>query len=174
MNSLFQIKPRLTATNRSGLPHQRLVRDALPLPIHPKAEPALKLAPILDDLNRYVLQITGLAPGNYQLTIDAESVAKMTAEEWAKECNLAACAGPITQQGQELLKEVGQKNDLFFKRWRNVQLRSAPGQTPSLETDPQRLNELAPLDQQIAESEATINKLRQPRVHHFELKRIVP
>jgi len=88
--------------------------------------------------------------------------------------NLAINAGTITQQGQELLKEIGKKNDLFFKRWRNVQLRSGPGQAPSLETDPQRLNGLVQLDQQIAESEAKIDKLRQPRLHHFELKLSVP
>ena len=148
--------------------------DALPMPIHPQAEPALKLAPILDDLNQYELQITGLAPGNSQLTIDGEAVAILTAEEWGKGWNLAINAGPITQQGQELLKEIGKKNNLFFNRWRNVQLRSGPGQAPSLETDPQRLNGLVQLDQQIAESEAKIDKLRQPRLHHFELKLSVP
>ena len=148
--------------------------DALPMPIHPQAESALKLAPVLDDLNRYGLQITGLAPGNYELSIDGEPVAKMTAEEWAKECNLATSAGPITQQAQELLKEVGNKNDLFFNRWRNVQLTPIPdwAQSPELET--RRTAEMARLDQQIAESEAKIDKLRQPRLHHFELKRIVP
>jgi len=146
--------------------------DALPMPIHPNAGPALKLAPILEDLNRYELQVTGLSPGNYQLTIDGKAVAELTAEEWGKGWNLATDAGSITQQGQELLKEVGKKNDLFFKRWRNVQLRSAPGQAPALETDPQRLNELIALDQQIAESEAKINKLRQPQIHHFELSTI--
>ena len=148
--------------------------DALPMPIHPQAERALKLAPILDDLNQYGLQITGLAPGNYQLTIDGEAVAILTAEEWRKGWNLAINAGPITQQSQELLKEVGKKNNLFFNRWRNVQLRSGPGQAPSLETDPQRLNGLVALDQQIASSEEKIDKLRQPRLHHFELKLSVP
>ena len=41
--------------------------DALPMPIHPNAGPALKLAPILEDLNRHELQVTGLSPRNYLL-----------------------------------------------------------------------------------------------------------
>ena len=32
--------------------------------------PALKLAPILDDLDRYELQIAGLTGANYELSID--------------------------------------------------------------------------------------------------------
>lgn len=143
---------------------------ALPMPIHPQAGSALKLAPVLEDLNRYELQITGLAPGDYQLSIDGEPVTEITADELGQGLNLATNAGSITQQGQELLKEVGKKNDLFFKRWRNVQLRSAPGQAPSLETDPQRVAELVELDQQIAESESKIDKLRQPKIHRFELR----
>ena len=32
--------------------------DALPMPVDAKAEPALKIAPILQDLDRYELQVT--------------------------------------------------------------------------------------------------------------------
>ncbi len=146
--------------------------EALPMPIHPNAGSALELAPVLEDLNRYDLQITGLAPGDYQLSIDGEPAAKTTADELGKGWNLATHAGSITRQGQELLKEVGRKNDLFFNRWRNVQLSSAPGKAPSLETGTQCVAKLAELDQQIAGAEAKIDKLRQPRLHRFELRAI--
>jgi len=148
--------------------------EALPMPIHPNAEAALKLAPVLEDLNRYELQVTGLAPGNYELSIDGEPVAKIPAEEWAKGRNLAATAGPITKQGQELLKTIGDKNDLYFKRWRNVQITRIPDWAQSPELENLRAAEMARIDQQIAESEAKIDKLRQPLRHHFEFKLIVP
>ena len=67
--------------------------DALPMPIDPAAEPVLKLAPILEDLNRYELKVVGLAPGTYELSIDGESVGKATAEQLVKGWNLAT--GPV-------------------------------------------------------------------------------
>ena len=147
--------------------------DALPMPIHPKAEPALKLVPVLADLNRYELQVSGLAPGNYQVSIDGKAVSTMTAADLGQGCNLATGAGAITQQGQELLTEVGKKNDLFFKRWRNVQLKLSKGpNTPEIER--QLTAEMAGLDQQIADAEAKIEHLRQPCLHRFELKIIAP
>jgi GDSL-like Lipase/Acylhydrolase family len=144
--------------------------DALPMPIEPAAEPVLKLAPILDDLNRYELRITGLAPGNYELSIDGEPVGKATSEQLGQGWNLATQAGPITKQAQELMKLVVQKNNLFFNRWRSVQLFSFPGWAQSPEAESRRAAELARLDQQIAESEAEIEKARKPQSHRFELK----
>lgn len=144
--------------------------DALPMPIDPAAEPVLKLAPILDELNRYELRITGLAPGTYDLSIDGESAGKATAEQLGKGWNLATEAGPITKQGQELLKLVVQKNNLFFNRWRSVQLFAFPAWAQTPEAEGQRTTELARIDQKIAESEAQIEKVRKPQLHHFELK----
>ena len=144
--------------------------DALPLPIDPAAEPVLKLAPILDELNRYELGVTGLASGAYDLSIDGEVVGKATAEQLAKGWNLATQAGPVTKQSQELLKLVVQKNNLYFNRWRNVQLFSFPAWAQSPEAESQRTAELARIDQKIAESEAQIEKIRKPQLRHFELK----
>ena len=144
--------------------------QALPMPIHPNAEPALKLAPVLEELNQYGLQITGLEPGEYQLSIGGNVAVTKSAEEWAKGVNLAMAAGPITQQTQKLLKEVDTKNDLFFKRWRNVQLFPTPEWAQSPELEARRSAEMARLDQAIAESESKINLLRQPCQHRFELK----
>jgi hypothetical protein len=146
--------------------------DALPMPIPPEAALALKLAPILADLNRYELQITGLAPGSYALSIDGESVTEVTAAELAKGRNLAAGAGPITRQGQEVLKQIKEKDELFYSRWRKVQLFEIPdwAQKPA----DARTAELARLDQKIAEAEAQIEHLRQPHPHHFELRVVAP
>ncbi len=156
-----------------GLAFDRL-DEALPMPIHPNAEPALKLAPLMEDLNQYGLQITGLPPGDYPLSIDGVLVVTMTAAEWAKGCNLASSAGPITQQGLELLKEIGGKNDLYFKRWRNVQFAQKNEWVPAPDVETRRAAELARLDQQIAASEAKINQLRKPRPHRFELTTHLP
>jgi hypothetical protein len=146
--------------------------DALPMPVDPKAEPALKLAPILQDLNRYELQVTGLAEGTYELSIDGEPVGKVSSEDLAKGWNLATSAGPITKQAQEVLSLIFQKNNLFFQRWRTVQLFEFPAWLQSPEAESKRAAELARLDKQIVEAEAQIDAARKPKSHHFELRRL--
>lgn len=130
---------------------------ALPMPVDPKAVAALKLAPVLDDLNRYALKVSGLKAAKYAVTIDGEAAGTVTAEELAAGWNLAVADGPITKQAQEVLQLVFQKNNVFFDRWRNVQLKGG------------READLPKLDEQIAELEAKLNTARQPKVHHFVL-----
>jgi hypothetical protein len=144
--------------------------DALPMPVDTAAEPALKLAPILDELDQYALRVTGLVPGNYQLSIDGEVVGKATADELGRGWNLALNAGPITKQGQELLKLIYQKNNDYFDRWRKVQLFVFPDWARIPEVENRRAAELSRMDQKIAGVEAQIEKLRKPKLHHFELK----
>src|SRR6266568_2372166 len=70
------------AVEKFGVSGQRFFferRDeALPMPIDEKAVSALKLAPILEDLDRYELKLNGLASGMYELSIDGEAVGKAT------------------------------------------------------------------------------------------------
>jgi len=146
--------------------------DALPMPVDPKAESALKLAPILQDLNRYELQVTGLPDGTYELSIDGESAAKASSEDLAKGWNLATSAGAITKQSQDVLALVFQKNNLFFQRWRSVQLHEFPGWAQSPEVESKRAAELARFDSQIADTEVQINTARKPKSHHFELRKL--
>ena len=144
--------------------------EALPMPIDTKASPALKLAPILDDLNQYTLQVTGLPAGAYEITINGESAAKASSEELAKGCNLAVQAGPITKQAGQVLAMVFNKNNTYFNRWRDVQLYSFPKWAESPDIEGRRTAELARLDQEIAGQEAEINAARKPKTRHFELK----
>jgi lysophospholipase L1-like esterase len=144
--------------------------EALPMPIDEKAGRALELAPILDDLDRYELQVTGLLPGSYELTIDGKLVGKASGDELGKGWNLANEAGPITQQAQRLLNLVFRKNNAYFSRWRNVQLYTFPDWARSTDAESRRAAELARLDKEIAEAETEIESARKPLPHHFELK----
>jgi len=144
--------------------------QALPMPIVRKAEPALHLAPILDDLNRYELQVTGLPAANYELTIDGVAAGTFTAEQLAKGCNLATAPGPITDQAQHVLQLVVDKNNAYFSRWRTVQLFQLPDWVNGPALEENRTAEIARRDHQIADLEAGIDAARQPTSHHFELK----
>ncbi len=148
--------------------------EALPMPVDERAEAALKFAPVLDDLSRYELQVTGLAPGNYAVTIDAEPAGTVRAEDLAKGWNLANAPGPIRKQAREVLKLVFEKNDVYFKRWRDIQLYNPPGWLQGKELESKRSKELARLDRRIAELETQINKARKLRAHHVAVKPAAP
>lgn len=143
--------------------------QALPMPIDARAEAALKLAPILAELNRYELRIAGLAAGDYEVKIDGEVVGKVSHEALAKGWNLAMEAGPITRQSRKVLDLVFQKNDVFFRRWRDVQLFTLPGWAQNPSSDAGRKAELASMDRRIAELEAELKSLRQPVQHHVDV-----
>ena len=144
--------------------------DALPMPIDERAEPALKLAPILEDLDRYELQLTGLPAGNYTVAIDGEPAGKVSAEELAKGWNMANAQGPITAQAREVLRLVFAKNNTYFHRWRDVQLFNLPSWLRGPEIESKKEEELAKLDRQISELEKQIDTARKPKTHHFEIK----
>lgn len=145
--------------------------EALPMPIDPKAESAVKLAPILEDLNVYELQISGLSEGNYEVSIDGEPAAKCGADELAKGLNLATQNSPVTKQARQVLDLVFKKNNQYYTRWRSVQLYEFPHWAQSPELEKQRETELKRLDQQIAETEAEIDQARIPKTHHFKISR---
>jgi hypothetical protein len=112
-----------------------------------------------------------LAEGNYEIRIDGEAAAKATAAELAAGINLSGAEGPVTKQTREILSLVFHKNDLFFDRWRNVQLYSFPGWAKGPAVEEQRQAEIRRIDAVIAAEEAKIDAARQPRKHRFVVKR---
>ncbi len=74
--------------------------NRLPMPVDERAMAALKLAPVLDDLNRYELKVTGLPADRYDIMIDGEFATTVTRQELAKGWNLAATRRPYQQAGQ--------------------------------------------------------------------------
>jgi len=154
--------------NNGALAFDRL-DEALPMPIDQRAEPALKLAPVLDELSRYLLVVKGLPAGEYEVKIDGQVVAKVSHETLAAGWNCSTQAGPITSQAQKVLSLVFKKNDVFFRRWREVQLASLPAWAQNSASEAGRQTELAKLDQAVAELENEINQARRPVSHHFEV-----
>jgi hypothetical protein len=148
--------------------------ETLPAPMDPAGESVTKLIPLLADLSRYELKVTGLSAPKYQLLIDDQPAATFTAQELAQGCNLTLTAGPITEQARQVRNLVVEKNNLFFNRWRNVQLFTPPdwAKTPDFVTT--QAAELARIDEQIAQTEAKINAARQPQPHAFVLKPAAP
>ncbi|MEI8375334.1 MAG: GDSL-type esterase/lipase family protein [Planctomycetota bacterium] len=131
--------------------------DCLPMPIDERAMAALKLGPVLEDVNRYELKVAGLKEDLYDVLIDGEVAATVTKEELAKGLNLAAAAGPITRQTQEVLSLIFKKNLVGQTLW-EAKLRAW------------RKKERPGLQKQIDDFEAQITGACQPKPHRFEVK----
>jgi len=95
-------------------------------------------------------------------------------DKLAEGLNLSDLPGPVTEQGRAVLSLVFQKNDVFFRRWRDVQLFSLPAWAENSASAEGRAAELAKLDKRIAEFESRIDAARQPILRHFELKPVAP
>jgi len=108
----------------------RFQRQDAALPFFPEeAEGILKWAPVREELNSYTLKVRGLKPGNYEVRLDDEKVAVYSAEELAKEVNMAKGAlhaGPVAAQVKAVKAAVEAKNKFHHDRiFRGVVLAQA-------------------------------------------------
>lgn len=154
--------------------------DRLPLPVPAESVKALDAAPILNDLSRYLLTVTGLEAPRYALIIDGVNAGEFTREELATGINMTALPGPITTQTQALFKKIADKNQAFNNRWQNVQLFQINYptwlRTPLLDSESShalekaRAEEISRCDLQISSIEKEIELLRQNKPHAYELQ----
>ena len=89
---------------------------ALPFPVEASAVPALGYVPFTQDLNQETLLVRGLAPGDYELSIDGHAIRNFTAGELADGVNLAGeTNAPQLQQSLAVLAALRQKWDAVAK-----------------------------------------------------------
>lgn len=114
------------------------------------------------------LSVQGLEAGEYQLRIDGRPVVTATAEGWAQGVPLAV--GPPQDRAEGLRRAINKKNELYFHRWR-----------PQNETylylfrkheQGNNAVEIPKFDPLVAEQDAVISKLKQPRTHEYTLMRV--
>jgi hypothetical protein len=145
--------------------------EALPWPLPKDVVLALGIPGFtpLDDLSRYTLKVNNLTAAYYKLAVDGQDVGTFTREQLATGVNLSQNAGPISEQTGKLLTSIFNKNNLFYNRWRAVQVATFPAWIPTEAIEPARAAELARLDAQIADAEKTVNELRTPAAHVWTL-----
>ena len=86
------------------------LEKALPFPIPEAAKPALELIPFVQDFSQETLRVTGLADGDYELKIDAQTVRTFTATDLAAGVNLALEKNtPQYQQALAVQAALGKK-----------------------------------------------------------------
>jgi hypothetical protein len=103
------------------------MEKALPLPlVESNATQALlmKLTDIEEALNQEPLRVTGLAPGQYKLTIDSDVIGAFSADAMAKGINLAEYGTPMLHQAQRvgwLVRDRGEAHFIHQRmRWHNA------------------------------------------------------
>ena len=150
--------------------------ESLPMPVRPESE-ALFSVPGFDfsaDLNQYTLAVNGLPAGDYDVHLDGEPLGSFSARDLAAGLNLSRNCGCLQRQSLKLLDKVWDKNNLYMRRWREVQLRTpAPKQSPDTFAAWQQ-KELAHDDALIVRQEAEIDALRHPGPHKWLLTRAAP
>lgn len=140
---------------------------ALPFPIDlkdPVVELAVRSSDILDALDRQTVKVSGLAAGEYALTIDGDTVATYTNAQLAEGVNLATLATPMARQAAKVHALTLKHNNLHFLRWRSVQVPYQSSKSPEL------AKALEGLDGLEAEVVADQRAAARPVAHRFELK----
>jgi lysophospholipase L1-like esterase len=152
--------------NRGGLRFTR-ADDALPWWIPEDARSILKWAPqIVDDLDRYTVKVTGLPEGAYDLKIDGEKVATVTAADLAAGYNMALLTtGPIAKQARGVNDAVFFKNRYYHDQiFRGVTLNGKVPDADKPAMIAERMKGMPALEQAIRDA-----LVLQP--HQFELTR---
>jgi hypothetical protein len=122
-----EAKLKVTNKNDGALTFTRL---DFSLPFFPdEAKSILKWSPVLDDMNRYVLQVKGLKEGKHAIELNETKIAVYSAEELARGVNLAGpalTAGPVADQVKKVWTAVKDKNKYFHDQiFRGVLLANA-------------------------------------------------
>jgi len=148
-------KCRISGLRKSG-DGVRFTRadDALPWWLPPAARPILQWAPIAEDLDQYLLKITGLPEGRYQLRIDGQEVAAVTAADLAKGYNMALLEeGPTARQAQAVNDAVFAKNRYYHDMiFRGVVLNGQVPQEGKAALIEERMQGMAPLEQAVRDA----------------------
>lgn len=125
---------------------------------------------------RRILKVSGLAPGDYTLSIDGREVARAAADAWARGIDLVR--DPAFDQGRRLRQAICDKDYLFFNRWRahNGEYiygrRAHPGGGNS--GNPTFPQEFAEFDKRLQDADKELAELSLPKSRRFELTPVRP
>jgi lysophospholipase L1-like esterase len=139
---------------------------ALPMPLDPPDAMialAMRLSDFTKTLNQEILKITGLAPGNYRLSIDQETIGSFDAAQLSAGINLATMTTPMSAQAQSVLDLTHRHNHLNFARRRMVEDALKPYALTKVQA---ALDALDALEEEVV---ALQRATAAPKVHRYQL-----
>jgi lysophospholipase L1-like esterase len=162
----------LKREKKSGALQWTEIENALPLPLplsatDPVTDLAVEAGGIEAALDQETLTVTGLAAGDYALTIDDQPVANLTADALQHGVNLARMATPMLRQSQTVAWETEHRNELERQLFT---LLAGTKEQPEAAPEPEQ----QAMRQAVAASIAQQQKDAQPVTHRFALKSVKP
>ncbi|MEI6232041.1 MAG: SGNH/GDSL hydrolase family protein [Planctomycetota bacterium] len=147
------------------------------LPYFPiDAKPILKWAPLEEEMNQYMLKVTGLVAGNYEIRIDGKRIGNHTSAELTAGVNIASAVlanGPIADQVKAVTAAVVDKNRFYHDRiFRGVVLgQGAPDwleMTPA-EIEAKKNAALEKRNAKMVELDAAVKAALELKAHTFDI-----
>lgn len=133
--------------------------ESMPWPIPAQAREALIVMPEIADLSRYMLSVTGLPDGTYQVLMDDTIAAEASATQLASGINLStANAGPFVTRANDIHNLINTLQGPLNNRWREA----------SKNKDAQGL---ADATKEIAATEATLAEACRPKPILFTVRK---
>jgi hypothetical protein len=148
------------------------------LPFFPEdASSILPWTPILDELNDYRIQVTGLAPGNYTIRIDGVDVSVQTAENLAAGVDIAPDVlktGPLADQAKKIKEAVEKKNRYHHDQiFRGIVLNGVPewvyAAIPREQLEEKKKQIIDERLKKVAELDAELAETLKMQTHQFEI-----
>ena len=133
--------------------------EAGPWPILPAARTAVQVLPETLDLSRYMLRITGLADGDYRVTINDQPAAKVSAKDLAAGWNMTTVFdGALGERSTAILNLIAKLQGGLNNTWRAA-------------SQAKDATKLAAAQADIDTTEAELQKLVQPVPLRFTIEK---
>lgn len=100
--------------------------DALPTYLDDSARSAIKYFPAAEEIDAYNLKVTGLKPGMWSLTVQAQPVGIYRSDQLAAGVNLASADGPWRRLASDVNDIATEQEGVYYTRWRQIQLGQIP------------------------------------------------
>jgi hypothetical protein len=139
--------------------------ECLPFPIADAARPVVSFDPTILELSACTLRVAGLKAQKYDIQVNGQAVATVSAEELARGVNLTRFdRGPIADQGKAILSAVSAKEQLV-QVWR-AQSRVAHGPNAA-SVEKEKLEEMG---KKVEEADARSREAAKPQKLRFEIR----
>jgi lysophospholipase L1-like esterase len=112
----------MRASVEGDKPASLAVSAPLPWPVPTPSENLRKARPEVMELGRVNLHVTGLPSGSYKVTVDGADAGEYTGDNLAGGIPLGALSKKATEESRDAAALVRRRADLFFSRWRQVEL----------------------------------------------------
>jgi lysophospholipase L1-like esterase len=97
------------------------VTAPLPWPEPLPSEKLRSVKPVINEIGRVTLHLTGLPAGEYKIAIDGKDAGEYSSQALSTGIPVSSLSGKATDETRALAGLVRKRSDLFFLRWRQIE-----------------------------------------------------